>query len=351
MMRAAADTDTQKMIDADDITMLILLDYRKADFDNLQEGRPVNKSHRLSMRLKEGLIDEKKRPGLEFSQKVLYLLNENPESHLHKQVKFDSGSTAPLEFSSLAATGGSDLGTSVYGGARISLYDNNDYASFSTGKQRTPEWLASMYVAAFQAIHKHGDTVEFKHPVTGEVVLIPSVLQQNYPLCPTPGGTKGGSSLLNGLGNMLAFRMAWQGKDEPQPKDLKHFVECVQDTFGLELDGNFGGPFKRQLLGAFAQRYFADILQSDGEEENTKKLTPIGEIPYLLTLILTRSTLDISKTDSPGFATGAVIGDETGEGEEVEETAGESEGEEIPTEPEVEVQPTGRRKKLAPVAG
>lgn len=304
MMRKNAEPDEQKRIDSDIITLVVYLDYRKVDFDNLQEGRPVNKSHRLSMRLREGLVDAAKAPFLQMAQQVLTSLNNNPESHLDKQVKFDSGSSAPLEFSSLATLGGSDIATSIVGGTKIALYENQDFPVFAKGKQRTAAWLASMQVHAYQAIRKYGDKVELTNPVDGSKTEWPKVLQRDYVLCPAPNGTKGGSSLLIGLGNMLAFRMAWQDKDEPQPKDLKHFVEAVQDTFDIELEGGFSGPMKRQLMGDFCRRYFADIVQQEGEEHQTKKLVPIDNgIPYLLTLMLTRSTFAVPKTARPGYST------------------------------------------------
>ncbi len=255
-----ADPVRLKAIDESIITVTIFLDpeFTRKDFLNLQSGKAVDSSQMLSMKIREGVIDEAKQPILMLAQTTARIVNSDNTSPFHKRIKFDSGDVAPLALNSLLTLGASDIGTSIAGGAKIAIQFKKD-----------AKWLASMYTTSFHAIEKYGEKSEVESAIDDSVHKIVNVLDKKKLLYPQ--GKKGSSSLLIGIGNVFAYRMAKMPRDEPRPQDLKQFVEAVEDTFNEEVNGNLSGSDKRRWMGIFLDRYTSDFTRRTADDESDKK--------------------------------------------------------------------------------
>jgi hypothetical protein len=260
LKKAEGDAEKTKAILDSYITFPVYLDhqYTYADFLNLQYGRPVDASHMLSMQLAHDKVDEKKKPYLMLAKETAKLVDDNESSPFSGKIKFDSSDDAPLALKAVTTLGGSDISTSFGGGAKLALKFEKDAA-----------WLANMYVSAYQAIIKHGSKDEVESELEEKTAKVPTLLRKGKMLYTK--GKKGSLSLHIGIGNMLAYRMARLGRDEVKPADAKLFVECLEDIFDMEVDGNLSGPDKRRIMGRFVDRYFGDLARRTEEDETDKK--------------------------------------------------------------------------------
>src|SRR6185312_3112749 len=170
---AAAGPDTKKVIEAQTITALVLIDNDpRRDFANLQMGRSVDAAHMNVMKIQEGILND---PSMPVALDTAKILNQDETSPWHNDFRFDSyGEQMPV--STILAKGASDLTYSVVGGAKIAMDHGKDAA-----------WLAAIYVAAFRAIQN------------SRPKMLDSDMILSY-----PAYTKGGVTIQIAVGNMLA---------------------------------------------------------------------------------------------------------------------------------------------------
>lgn len=208
------------------------------DFVNLQKGRAVDTSHMKSLTLSSG---DNKDPALKAAFDIARLLNKDEKSPFRKGVKFDSRVSLPLPIATLTATGGSDIGTSLVGLARVGI---------AAGKDE--KFLAAAVTDAFQALKAASAAEDDDGILEAGKVLTPS---ENH-------GSKGASTMLTGVGVCLAYRLIALKKDVADPTDLQKLVDAAEYALNKSVQGNFSGPIKRQLLGRFAKEFFADLTEA-----------------------------------------------------------------------------------------
>jgi N6-adenosine-specific RNA methylase IME4 len=240
-------------VDGQHITALVHLDGSpQDDFVALQKGRAVDASHLLSLRIRRSLVSSKDGPHLKLAFAVAELLAAKADSPFFRQVRFASTGFAPLPLSTLCSKGASDVGTSLVGLARVGL----------AGQEKSAEWLAGVVASAFAAVQEHA----------------PELMEEGKVLTPPPDGTKGGATLLIGLGVALAYRLRVTGADTPTPHDLTQLVHAARETLDGDVNGNLSGPIKRKLLGEFAREFFADLADVEKHDgiplELLKTLSP-----------------------------------------------------------------------------
>lgn len=245
------------------VTALVLLDGNtKKDFLNLQKGRPVDKSHIHSLSVQEKLLKEKDANVLTIAYNAAKLLNTNEKSPFHKQIRFDSAGVSGIPIASLSSKGASDIATSLVGGAKIAVLAGKD-----------AEWLANQIVTAYTYLKDGGGK---------------DLLERGMKLTPPPEGTKGSATMLIAMGNMLAARLALKGNNSPDNDDVKLLVEAAKKTLGGPVNGNFSGPMKRNAIGDFAEKFFADLL--------TEETNHFG-VPKKLVETLSTSTFSVPKVE------------------------------------------------------
>ncbi len=203
------------------------------DFINLQAGRPVDAAHLFSMKIQQKVMDD---PAYKVAFDCAKLLQRQDGSPFVNVIRLDSRGTAPLPISSLCQKGGSDLGTSLIGLARV--------ASAGEGKPLDASRLAFAVIAAHKAIAE-------RHPGLLESGKVLATIGN--------GGTKGSATMMVGLGIVLAFRQAVQGDDLPSEDDLTKLADAASKSLDVGVNGNFSGSVKRSLIGDFAKIFLADL--------------------------------------------------------------------------------------------
>lgn len=207
------------------------------DFVNLQAGRTVDTSHMkaLTLHAKDG------KPEMGLAFEVATTLNKDKTSPFYNEVRFDSRGNRRLPIATLTATGGSDIGTSLVGVAKLGI---------SRGK--SAKFLAAALTDAYVALKESSDADGEDGALEEGKVMTPVV---NH-------GTKGASTMLVGVGLCLAYRLISLGKEKADQSDLDRLVAVVGRTLNVATKGNFSGSVKRKLLGRFAKEFFADTTET-----------------------------------------------------------------------------------------
>ncbi len=123
----------------------------------------------------------------------------------------------------------------------------------------------------------------------------PELLEKGLALAPEPDGTIGGTTMIIGLGNMLAARMKVFDRTIPTEADDKLFVECARKVFqDVEVGGNYSSQRKRDLINEFTTEFFRDVI----EDEESVVGAHEG-IPIFLCLLLGTSAFNVSKFAKP----------------------------------------------------
>ncbi len=245
------------------VTALVMLDGNTAlDFLNLQSGRTVDRAHMLSLNVARN-SNVKDREIVQLALEAGRILSTNSESPFHNLIKFDSTGLTGIPVSTLASKGASDIGTSLVGGARIAKLAGKDAA-----------WLAACVLKVYKTLKEKA----------------PELLVTGMVLTPPPHGTRGSATMLVGLGNMLAYRLAAQKLAAPTDKDLEVLLDAAKKTCDQVVKGSFSGPVKRSILGDFADKFFADIVDADKTHEG---------VPTELVNLLSTSTFAVSKLEKP----------------------------------------------------
>lgn len=234
---------------------------RQTDFVNLQKSRKVDAAHILSIKIKNGDFPKWQVEHIRTAHKLAKILSKDKvDSHLYRQIKFDSG-LGNISLNTLLSRGSSDIATSMIGGARI-----------ASAGEKDENWLADVYTDTFKAIND--DAFE--------------LLDQGKILCPIwDGGTKGGTTLMNGVANMVAYMMI--EKDTDNIEDIKDvFLQAVRDTLDIS-NGKVSGPDKRQYMGDFAREFFSAYDKDDLHHG----------VPVALIKLLSASTFAVEPLPKP----------------------------------------------------
>ncbi len=284
------------------ITVIIYFDGNpQEDFINLQLGRNVDTTHLLSMRLRQRMKEDGAMKLAFDIAKELHKLEDSPYQNL---IRFDSRGSLPLPVSSLCALGGSDIGTSLVGFARVAL----------ANEKKDAKALSLLFQGLFKTLN------EFDEKTTKESGV--GILDAGKALTPMSNdGNKGSASMLVGVANCLLYRILANGQTEASAEDYEKLVSAASATLDLEMKGNFSGPAKRKLLGAFAKEFLRDM---DVEMHEG--------IPVTLIRTLTASTFGVEplpkapkkKTQTTFTAEGQTLPDinsPVGEGETVVQAA------------------------------
>jgi hypothetical protein len=230
----------------------------QCDFVRLQACRPVDASHMFSLKIQNKLVE----PPFRLAFETAKLLHKTEGSPFVGSIRFDSRGAAPLPISTLCSKGASDLGTSLVGLAKVGL---------SGEKAKDATSLAHSVISAFKALAKHSEELL----ETGKVLA---------PL--SNDGTKGSSTMLLGVGVMLAYRQAALEHPLPTDDDISRLVDAADKTLAKNVNGNFSGAVKRELIGAFAKEFLADLA--------TDPLNTHEGVPVELVRILSASTLNVT---------------------------------------------------------
>lgn len=212
----------------------------KRDFLNLQAGRPVDSTHLATLKILQG-----KDPVTRLAFETAKALNSG-EGPFRGLIRLDSrvnpdSLVRQIPFSTLCARSAGDLSTSLIGLAKVALSIDGD----ATGKQ-----LAALVTDVYGALEAE----------------CPTATEKGRALTPIlKGGTKGSSTMLIGL----AICYLYQGNGDSPDDDLRRLCECVRESLDCEIEKNFSGATKRQLIGDFAEKYFA------GTDEETHDNLPL----------------------------------------------------------------------------
>jgi len=254
---------------------------KKQDFLALQEGMPVNKSHIMSMKITNGLMDKNHSEFYKMALETAKILHSNNNSPFKNLIRFDSkpGKLYSLAITTLATKKATDLIFSLYGSAKIAIQYGKD-----------AEWLANMIDNAYYALI---DTQKGA-----------ALMADNKLLKPAPDGAKIGSYYLIALGNSLAARCLLLGTDDPDEDDLKLMVDTAVDNLNLDASSHTTGKNKYTPYFNFAQDFFADLQPSieDMDEMNEEELDISPKmlgfhhgIPTILINCLSPSTFGVSE--------------------------------------------------------
>lgn len=241
----ANDLEQLASVDALPVTAMVLIDGNpQKDFLNLQIGKAVDGSHMLCLRTQTKSLPDKHQSLVKLAIDVAKKLNTDVDSPFVKQIRFDTGSMAPLPISSLCAKGASDLGTSLVGLAKLLIeYEVED-------KKSEPPVVASTWGASL--VSRIYTLLKERSPeVLGNAA-------NRLVLTPPPDGTKGSATMLLGVANCVAYYLLSEGRLDITPDDENVIVEAVGASLNRSANGNFSGSTKRDLVGIFAQALFAN---------------------------------------------------------------------------------------------
>lgn len=270
----------EKVIDNLHIPYILYLDGNtREDFVALQAGKPVSRDHMLSVRISAGLVDHKQAPYFNIATAVAQILHTDKSSFCHNLIQFDSsGTKLPISLNSVCTKGASDLAFSLYGGAKIAVNYKKD-----------AKWLAKCILLAYKSLRDDPDGS--------------SLLEKGNILAPVPEGTNAGTSLIIGLGNMLAARLMFRQTEEPDQTDLDLLVGYAAEHLNVKTRGNTSADSKRSLLNNFVKDFFYDLVAKPTDEEDvdenidvpTKAVGSHEGIPVPLIRLLSPSTFNVSK--------------------------------------------------------
>jgi hypothetical protein len=273
---------TAAKIDAMEVPYLLVLDGDlRQDFIAYQASKPASRDHILSMKISSDLVDTKVKPFYAIAKEAARTLHTNIHSFCHNLIQFDALSKGVLSFSSLSTKGASDIGFSLFGGAKIAANYDKDAT-----------WLANCVLAAYRTIR---ETPETEH-----------LLKRGNILAPIPDGTKAGTTMLIALGNMLAARCLLRQVDEPEANDLLLLKAAALNNMDKPTKGYSSNESKRELLRQFAVEFFGDLVAMKGNDEDIDEeldvpVRAIGAhhgIPVAIIRLLSPSTFNLPKLPS-----------------------------------------------------
>jgi hypothetical protein len=248
------DVAVKRKVESCTFPVTIQLDsaYVSQDFLHLQEGLKMDKSHLASLKMASDNYTGEQKQIMNLGKQVLLQLHHNDQSHLFGQIKFSSSDASPFGWESLLKFSGSDLSTSMVTGCRL-------YIKY---KQEDVNLLVNCYTQAYQALRRYGTTETMT--IGGAEITEPVILMEKKLLRPMIlSGTKGGSRLIVGLGNCLAFRKIYLREQQITPADMEHLARSAEAVLDAHADGNMNTARLRTEMGRFAREYFSDLQGSD----------------------------------------------------------------------------------------
>lgn len=264
MAQKNGDQETVELIENCDITILIYLEPERSQqtFRALQEGKRMSPDL-LALR---DMRNKNASPEQSMSLRVAMELNVNKDSHLFGKVNIEGPAPNMIGVRVATTSSSSELSCSIMGGVRIAL-----------AFKKKDEWLQQCYVEAWDAIQHATEQTGLNYsdqPMSG-------VLVNGSILCPLghPGGKKGGTTLITGIGNMWAYMKAVKGLDTLEGEERQHLASTVDEVFDVSSSGGLGAPYKRVLMGKFAKIYFESILLEDDEKPRTGMVRASHGIP------------------------------------------------------------------------
>lgn len=260
------DRELLALVDSQPVTAMVLLNGKcQEDFLNLQIGKSVDGSHMLSLQLQTKQLPQKHMAPMKLANDICRLLYDCHKSPFYKQIRFDSQSSAPLLLKSICSTGPADIGTSLVGLAKVLLDFGHD-----------AKYGANLITTVYGSMLERSPTLVQDADAAGNPV--------RKLLTPPPEGRKGSAGMLVGVCTLFAYRMQLLGRKKPEEADLDALVAAAEDTLDSPVNGDLSAQTKRQFMGHFAQRLFADL-------EVEKK----DGIPSDLMELLSASTFGVGK--------------------------------------------------------
>jgi hypothetical protein len=250
-----------ELVDNQPIEAMVLLNgSTQDDFINLQYGKPVDQAHMLSLKIARGQTNPKSTPFLKLAFSIAKALNGgDANSPFYRQIRFDSRGFAALPISTLCPKGASDLSCSLTGLAKVGQ---------GSKPAKSAEWLA--------------DVVNITYKILADKA--PELIKEGKVLTPPPNGTKGSATLLIGVAVALAYRMMFLNEDKVSDRTKGVLVDAAKETLDNDVNGNFSGPAKRGLIGAFVKEFFSDLTNIEKHEG----------VPLELVKTISSSAYDVS---------------------------------------------------------
>lgn len=247
------------------ITMFVYLNGSpKADFLRLQMGKPVDKAHILTLQINQKEFGEDVsntyKLALQIGRNLAARKTPSPISGL---VRFSSIGTG-IPISTFLSKNASDIGCSLFGSAKITAQFN-----------KNAQWFTEICSTIFQTISE-----EIGH-----------ILEAGKILCPPPEGHAGGSSLLIGISNIVAYRCGLKDLDTPTDQCVARLISTLNDIFDIEAAKKMSLQHRREYLGDFTTIYLEDI----GIAQSLKMH---HNIPMALILLLSPSTFNAPKIEA-----------------------------------------------------
>jgi hypothetical protein len=258
--------DTIDHVDNCDVLVQVFLEPERtrATFQALQEGKKVSAD--LTGLQKQR---DEKDPVRRMAGDVALALNKSTASHLYGHVATTSSAVNMIGFKTLKADSASELACSTFGGAKIAVA--NGWGM---------DTLQATYEEAWHIVREFTAAEEYG----GEQV--PSVLLPGKLLCPLGpfSGKKGGTSLIVGVGNMLAWYKGHKGRDKATTDDMKTFAASIDAILDQPAAGGLDAPKKRSIMALFAGDVFerAGVMLEPGERPKAGKVgARDGVVTYL----------------------------------------------------------------------
>jgi hypothetical protein len=263
------------------IAVQVYLDPKRirTSFLNLQRGRNCDTNLLSSMRRREKMYGDKQ-PACEFAARVASMLDKNRSgSFLEGMINFD-GSGGSIGSATLTQPSSSSMALSLYGGAVIAAAGKRDEA-----------WMAKRYMEVWDTLNKQTKL----DPDTN----VPLLLEPSRMLTPVrcKGGTRGATHFLIGIGNMLAWKLNFLGRDKASEFDLKTIATICQDRYDRESPA-WNSADRRNYIREFAAAFFSDIVLKDEEQPSPSKVMGVEGVPEPLMSILSYTTFGLNRRKS-----------------------------------------------------
>lgn len=199
----------------------------QVDFVNLQQGRPVDQSHMMTMRIRRDMASS---PDMVTAFEIAKALASAESGPYVGQIRFDSRGKMALPLSTLSAKGSGDLSTSLVGLSRV-----------NEGTLK-PEEVASVFSELLKRLK-----AECQEVLSYGKVLTPI----------GDGGTKGSSTMLIGVVICLVHDIVTRsvGVDGLRYEDA---INAIKQTLNRQVAGSFTSVDKREMMGDFATAFFSN---------------------------------------------------------------------------------------------
>jgi hypothetical protein len=246
------------------ITVFTYLDGNpKADFIKLQLGKAVDRAHMLTLQIQQKEFSDDINTHFKIALQIARnLASRKKTSPISGIVRFSSVGTG-IPISTFLSKNGSDIACSLFGSAKI-----------TSQFEQTAQWFTDICHRIYEVISEE----------------TPQILECGKILCPPPEGNAGGSSLLIGICNIVAYRCAIKGIIQPTDQCITRLISTVVEFFDIDAAKQMSLQHRREYLGDFTAQYLDDIIEP-------LSLKVHEGIPVPLLLLLSASTFNRSKIE------------------------------------------------------